>query len=455
VDSKFSLLSTNEKENMKEFFDLKYWRKVLTGSPTRKRLTGNFLSLSILQALNYILPLITLPYLVRVLGPEKYGLISFAQAFIGYFIMITDYGFGLSATREVSIYRDDKEKVSEIFSSVMTVKILLGILSFVVLGLVLLSVPKFGQDWLIYIFTFGMVIGNILFPVWFFQGVEKMKWITILNIVARGIFTVCIFIFVHKESDYLNVAIINSLGSLVAGIISLIVIFKNFKVKFVFPKIESIKHQLKEGWHIFISNIATSLYTTSNTFILGLFTNNTIVGYYSGAEKIIKAVEGLISPISQTIYPYLSKLVSESKEKALVFLQKLTKFIGGTTFLVSLLIFILSPLIVKIILGDQYQQSILPLRILSFIPFIIALSNIFGIQTMLTFNMKSSFLKILSSAAILSLSLSFLLIPFLKQIGVSISWLITEIFVTVSMFFTLKKKGINILRGKLEYEKIK
>jgi len=440
---------------MKEFFDLKYWRKVLTGSPTRKRLTGNFLSLSILQALNYILPLITLPYLVRVLGPEKYGLISFAQAFIGYFIMITDYGFGLSATREVSIYRDDKEKVSEIFSSVMTVKILLGILSFVVLGLVLLSVPKFGQDWLIYIFTFGMVIGNILFPVWFFQGVEKMKWITILNIVARGIFTVCIFIFVHKESDYLNVAIINSLGSLVAGIISLIVIFKNFKVKFVFPKIESIKHQLKEGWHIFISNIATSLYTTSNTFILGLFTNNTIVGYYSGAEKIIKAVEGLISPISQTIYPYLSKLVSESKEKALVFLQKLTKFIGGTTFLVSLLIFILSPLIVKIILGDQYQQSILPLRILSFIPFIIALSNIFGIQTMLTFNMKSSFLKILSSAAILSLSLSFLLIPFLKQIGVSISWLITEIFVTVSMFFTLKKKGINILRGKLEYEKIK
>ncbi|HOK35565.1 MAG TPA: flippase [Candidatus Pacearchaeota archaeon] len=440
---------------MKEFFDLKYWRKVLTGSPTRKRLTGNFLSLSILQALNYILPLITLPYLVRVLGPEKYGLISFAQAFIGYFIMITDYGFGLSATREVSIYRDDKEKVSEIFSSVMTVKILLGILSFVVLGLVLLSVPKFGQDWLIYIFTFGMVIGNILFPVWFFQGVEKMKWITILNIVARGIFTVCIFIFVHKESDYLNVAIINSLGSLVAGIISLIVIFKNFKVKFVFPKIESIKHQLKEGWHIFISNIATSLYTTSNTFILGLFTNNTIVGYYSGAEKIIKAVEGLISPISQTIYPYLSKLVSESKEKALVFLQKLTKFIGGTTFLVSLLIFILSPLIVKIILGDQYQQSILPLRILSFIPFIIALSNIFGIQTMLTFNMKSSFLKILSSAAILSLSLSFLLIPFLKQIGVSISWLITEIFVTVSMFFTLKKKGINILKGKLEYEKIK
>ncbi len=436
-----------------EFFDFKYWRKVLTGSPTRKRLTGNFFSLSVLQALNYILPLITLPYLVRVLGPEKYGLISFAQAFIGYFIILTDYGFGLSATREISINRENKEKVSEIFSSVMIIKIFLGVLSFVILGLVLLSVPKFGNEWLLYIFTFGTVLGNILFPVWFFQGMENMKWITILNVIARGIFTVLIFVFVHKESDYLNVAIINSLGLIIAGIISLIIVFKNFKVKFIFPKLESIKNQLKEGWHIFISNIAISLYTVSNTFILGLFTNNTIVGYYSGAEKIIKAVLGLLNPVSQTIFPYLSKLVSESKEKALIFLNKLLKLVGIVSFIASIFIFILAGPIVNIILGSKYQESILPLRILAFLPFIVVLSNIFGIQTMLTFNMKNSFLKILTLAAVISISLSLILIPLFKQVGVSISWLITEIFVTVSMFFTLKKKGINLLKGKLEYEK--
>jgi len=220
----------------KEFFDFKYWRNILTGSPTRKRLTGNFFSLSVLQALNYILPLITLPYLVRILGPEKYGLISFAQAFIGYFVVLTDYGFGLSATREISIHRENKEKVSEIFSSVMIIKFFLGVLSFIILGLVLAFVPKFGNDWLIYIFTFGMVLGNILFPVWFFQGMEKMKWITILNVISRVIFTICIFIFIHNEADYINVALINSLGYLVAGIISLWVVFKNFKVKFILPK---------------------------------------------------------------------------------------------------------------------------------------------------------------------------------------------------------------------------
>jgi len=410
---------------MQEFFDFQYWKQVLTGSPTRKRLTGNFFSLSILQALNYILPLITLPYLVRVLGPEKYGLISFAQAFIAYFTILTDYGFGLSATREISIHRDNKEKVSEIFSSVMTIKFFLGILSFIILAVILAFIPRFGNDWLIYIFTFGTVLGNILFPVWFFQGMENMKWITILNIVSKTIFTICIFIFIREMADYPYVALISSLGYLVAGIISLRIVFKNFKIKFVLPKLESIKHQLKEGWHIFASNIAISLYTTSNTFILGLFTNNTIVGYYSGAEKIVKAVQGLISPISQTIYPYLSKLATGSKEKALNFLNKLLKLLGIGSFIASILIFILAPFIVKIILGNQYQQSILPLRILSFLPFIVVLSNIFGIQTMLTFNMKNSFLKILTLAAILSISLSLILVPLYKHVGVSISWFIT------------------------------
>jgi len=422
-----------------EFFDFYYWKNVFTGSDTRKRLTENFLSLSVLQALNYLLPLITLPYLVRVLGPEKYGLISFAQAFIGYFVILTDYGFNLSATREISINRENEEKVSEIFSSVMIIKFLLGILSFFILGLILLFIPKFKNDWIIYLFTFGTVLGNILFPVWFFQGMENMKWITILNVIARGIFTVLIFVFVHKESDYLNVAIINSLGSIIAGIISLIIVFKNFKVKFIFPKLESIKNQLKEGWHIFISNIAISLYTVSNTFILGLFTNNTIVGYYSGAEKIIKAVQGLITPISQTIYPYLSKLATDSKEKALIFLKRLIKLVGIITFIISLLIFILAGPIVNIILGSKYQESILPLRILSFIPFIVVLSNVFAIQGLYNFGKQAIVSKYVVIIALLHLAYLTFFIHLYQAIGVAISWTITEILITITSFYYFNK----------------
>jgi len=409
-------------------------------------LLENFFSLSSLQIINYILPLITLPYLVRILGPEKFGLIAFAQAFIGYFTVLTNYGFNLSATREISINREKKEKIKEIFSSVIIIKFLLGILSFIILSLFLFFIPKFGNNWLIYIFAFGMVLGNILFPVWFFQGIEKMKYIAILNIITKIIFTICVFAFIKNTNDYLYVPLINSIGYLIVGLISLWIIFKKFRIRFMIPRINAIKYQIKEGWHIFISTAAISLYTSSNTFILGLFTNNTIVGYYSAAEKIIQAARRLLTPISQTVYPHISKLAVESKEKALSFIRKLVKIVGVGSFIISLLLFILATPIVNIVLGAQYQQSIIVLRILAFLPFIIGLNNIFGIQTMLTFNFKKAFSIILISAGFLNITLALILTPLYQHIGVSIAVLTTEVFVMFSMFFCLERKGIKILK---------
>ena len=426
-------------------FLLKSKINLLTQSETRKRLFSNFLSLSFLQVANYIFPLITLPYLVRVLGPEKFGLIAFAQAFIGYFQILTDYGFNLSATREISIHRDNKEKVSEIFSSVIVIKFFLLLISLLIMSIIVFSFEKFRQDWQIYYLTFGVVLGNVLFPVWFFQGIEKMKYITFLNILTKLIFTVAIFLFVRQASDYLYVPLLNSIGFVVAGVLSLQIVFRGFGVKLYFPKLESLKHQLREGWYIFISTVAISLYTISNTFILGLFTNNTIVGYYSAAEKIIRAVQSLLGPISQTVYPYISKGAVESKEKALNFIRKLVYIIGSGSLFLSLLIFIFATQIVNIILGSQYQQSIVVLRILAFLPFIIGLSNIFGIQTMLNFNFEKAFSNILIFAGIINITLAFIFVPLFKHIGISISVLITEIFITVVMFIYLKLKGVKII----------
>lgn len=432
-----------------ERIDLLAKVKSFVNTKEKKRLLANFFSLSVLQGANYILPLITLPYLVRVLGPEKFGLIAFAQAFIQYFNILTDYGFNLSATREVSIHRDNKEKISEIFSSVMIIKFALLILSFLIMTVIVFSFEKFRHDWLIYYLTFGMVMGQVLFPVWFFQGMERMKYITFLNILAKVIFTVAIFVFVREVSDYIYIPLINSLGFIIAGILAMWVVFKDFGVRLSFPSYDAIKRELKEGWHIFISTVAISLYTISNTFILGLFTNNTILGYYSAAEKIIKAVQGLLAPISQTIYPYISKLIKESKEKGLKFLQKITFLIGGISFILSLILFIFADLVVKLLLGTQYEESIIVLRILAFLPFIIALSNIFGIQTMLTFNYKEAFSKVLITASIINILLAFVLVPLYQHIGISSAVLISEIFVTVSMFLFLQSKGIRILEGKI------
>jgi PST family polysaccharide transporter len=408
----------------------------------KKTLLENFVALSALQGANYILPLITLPYLVRVLGPEKFGLVAFAQAFVGYFQIITDYGFNLSATREISINRENKEKVSEIFSSVMVIKSFLFLLSLIIMSVVIFFFKKFRQDPSIYYITFGMVLGQTIFPAWFFQGMEKMKYITFLNILAKLIFTVAIFVFVRESSDYLYVPLLNSLGFIIAGILALWILVKDFGVRFYIPKIVSVNHQLKEGWYIFISTVAISFYTISNTFILGLFTNNTIVGYYSAAEKLVRALQGLWGSVSQTLYPYFSKLFNQDQKKAKETLLRVLGLSSVITFLISFFACCLAPFFIPLVLGREYLSSVYVFQILVFVIFAVGINNILGIQGLVSFGYGKQFSLVVIIAAIINLILNIVLISKFGILGPAISTISTEFFICIIEYFILKRLRI-------------
>jgi PST family polysaccharide transporter len=172
-----------------------------------------------------------------------------------------------------------------------------------------------------------------------------------------------------------------------------------------------------------------------------LLTSNTIVGYFAAADKIRQAIQNLLFPFTQAMYPHVSKLFNESKLLAKKFVMKSLKYIGGFSFLISFLTFIFAKQLVLILVGENYLQSVNVLRIISFLPFIIYLSNLFGIQTMLNLKFNKEFTLIISLAALVNIAMSFLLIPLWKEVGSAVAVLLTEIVVTGSIVLFLSKKG--------------
>ncbi len=423
---------------------MSFYDYIKTTFEKNKILFRNFSSLSLLQISQYILPLITFPYLVRVLGPDGYGLVSFAMAFVGYFTVLTDYGFNLSATKEISINRENNYRICEIFNSVMMVKIILFLLSIIIIIPVVLVFSKFARNYEIYFISFISVFGTVLFPVWFFQGVERMGFISAITIGIKIIWVAMVFLFVKAYDDIIILVSLNAGSAVLIGIIGLIAVKQNFKINFYLPEKIQIKKQFIDSWHYFLSNLSISLYTISNVFILGLFANNTIVGYFSAADRIRSAVQNITSIAGQTVFPHLSFEFKRSKKIALNFIKKYIKTVGSFSIIMSVVLFIFADEIVLLVLGPNYMHSIPVLMIISVLPFIIFLSNVAGIQTMLNLGYKKDFANIIIIAGIFNLILSFVIVPIYFEIGTAVSVLLTEILVTSMMIIFLFNKNINI-----------
>lgn len=353
---------------------------------TFKRLMDNFLSLSMLQIINYIVPLITFPYLVRVLGIEQFGLFAFVMAVVNYGVIITDYGFDLSATKHISTHSHRREKINEVFSSVIMIKSMMAFLFLIFMSLLILSVEKFSNDASLYFLAFGLVVGQVLFPTWFFQGIEKMRYITILNAVSKIIFTIAIFVFVHHPEDLFLVFVFNSVGAIIAGVLAYNVAHRKFNVLFSWQSSNTLMFYLKDAWYIFTSRVAVQLYQSINIIILGFFVSNTIVGYYAIVEKIVRAIGSIMISLTRALYPYLNKIYDGSVALfykrniqlsfviltlmlpvaaiVYIFTEEILSLVMGMTppTLVVTLLHIFSPLLALYLYGNQFTNMLVILN---------------------------------------------------------------------------------------------
>ena len=396
-----------------------------------KVLISNFISLSSLQLVSMILPLITLPYVLRVLGFENYGIVVLAISLINYFKSLTDYSFAYTATRDIAIFRNSKRKLNIIYTKVMMIKSFFLLLSFIIILLVVLSVPKFYLHKEIYAIVSLVLIGQVLFPDWFFQGIEKMKYITIINLFIKVFFTLSIFIFIKNEEDYWIYALLQSLGFVFSGILGQYVLVKRYGLRLVPIKIRYLKQSIVENFSIFINQFFPTLYNNTTILLLGLISGNTLVGIYDSIRKIIELLNVSIGIMSRVIFPYLSR-----KKDSFNIYKKYMTYIG--------LLFVLIPIVFnKIIfyyLNVSYEYSLTVLTILSIGVFGFTLNNIYGVNYFIIHRKDKVVMKNTIYSSIVGLILSFPLIYFFGIIGAAINLTFTRVLMGGSIYLKYLRK---------------
>ena len=323
----------------------------------KKALKHNTIALMIIQILNYVLPFITLPYVARIFRVEDYGVVFFAQVLMDYFCRLIMFGFDFSAVRQIAIHSNNKKGVNQIFNSVLSVQIILIIIGFIILNLIIFCIPKFTQHWIIYYFTYLGLVGTVFTFNWFYQGIARMKFITILNIITRFISLILIFTCIKKADDYIWYPLINSSAMIIAGLISVIFVRKYFNIKFYVPKIKSIWSSLKYSSQFFLTKVAIALYRSTNAFILGLVVTSTAVAYYVAADKIFWAVLSLYLTFFNALFPYMSK------NKDIVFFKKMLKYLILLSIGASIFLLVTSKWLILIFYSDKYLESVKILQI--------------------------------------------------------------------------------------------
>jgi polysaccharide transporter, PST family len=412
------------------------------GAKYRKKLFSNFAALSVIQGANFVLPILIMPVVIRRIGADEFGIISVAQVVMVFLTTFSDYGFNLTATRDIALYRADKERVSRIFSSVLASKLILCAGAYALLCILVSVVPLFRQHWMFYQLGFAYVLGQSLLVSWFFQGIEKMQYITISTVFSKLLFVGLVFFFIQRPEDSDLFLLFTGIGNIAAGLFSIWLAFRVFDLEVRMPLRADIVREIKENWQVTLSNLSINTYQTANVLVLRVFTNDLIVGYYSIAERIFFAIRQILGIYSVAIYPHLCQLTREGKRQVAAFFKEFYLPFLLALALGCVAVFIFSPFIISVLMGSQKADlPVLLLRVLAFVP-VVACLNIPAYQILLAFDRKVSYFRVLAGASIFNLISNLLLCRSLGALGAASSISLTEIFITFGLNWELYRNNL-------------
>jgi O-antigen/teichoic acid export membrane protein len=403
-----------------------------------QQLKRNVISLTFLQIGNYLVPLIVLPYLTRILGVDGFGQIGFATAFTMYFVLFVEWGFNLSATRDVSTKRADKIARSIVFWETIAARLFLTIMSVAALIVLMTILPKLGEQsdllWL------GMlqVLASMLSSAFYYQGVEKMGVMSVINLGIRLCSIPMIIIGVTRPDQLVQAFAIQTGCFFVASLANLLLLLRSDEISWLVPSLNGTKKALLNGWPLFLSTAGISLYTNSNAVILGFVASEAAVGYFVAGFTLVKAVVGLSGPFAQAIFPRMSNLVGGDPDSSGQFLRKMVRLQALLGLFLSVCLLASLPWGVTWFFGEEFEETITVVAWLSFLPLIVCLASAFGMQTLIPLGRNRWFAGVLLTCGVLNCFLLFALGYALGATGAAITVLLTESAIMLGMALGVK-----------------
>jgi O-antigen/teichoic acid export membrane protein len=346
--------------------------KIISKFRQHSLILQNFTYLSIIEILNLLLPFITLPYLIRLFGKDLYGLVAFAASLAAYFSILISFGFNISGTRLVSINRESRNKLSEIVSNILAIKLFLFLAGFIIYFLIIMLNSFLSKHYFFFMLSYLVCVSDILIPIWFYQGIEKMKYLTITHFISKIIFTALVFIIIGSKERYLFLPVLNFLGAVVGGCWAFSILFLKYKIELQKVTLSSMKEYLKDSVPFFTSRIAGTITTETNTLLIGSILTFKDVAYYDIAKKITNVLLIPFGLINNALFPSISRTKN----------MKLVKQIAYVVFLLGILVSILcvffGNFILKIIGGPDLIAATSILLLMSLRIPVNGISYLFG-----------------------------------------------------------------------------
>ena len=328
-------------------------KNILIKNSHLSRVFSNTLMLYLLQISGIFFPLITFPYLTRVLGPENYGIVVFVNAFMIYFQQIVDFGFIVSGTIICSSNRDSKEKLSDISISIIQGKVILAILGFLLLFIAMITLNVFDGKITYTFLAYIPVFLSSLIPDFLFRGIERIHVITYRTLISGSIYTLLILFFIKSHNDLLMIPIFSTISSVIIVFWSWLYLFNKRIIVFKQISLKKTLKTLKDNFGFFISRISSSLYGASNVFVLGIVGfNNSALGNFGVANNLTNMIKSFFTPIVDSILPYLIK----SKDYSLV--KKILIYLMPLVLIGSFFLFVYAKFFIILLSGDEFINSI-------------------------------------------------------------------------------------------------